>query len=201
MSTLLKRKGHKINDEDADEYVQPIDTADQEKIVSELEEEDAKMSAIAVKVLIGLNVCLGVLKLYYFFTAYPFADEPNCASHPHFWGGSTWDSAAVRWIPCFAELASSAGFFACAYLLYRGLYFEIIKFCCVPGFMVMGVLESLSMLFGGDNTFRMSFSTGLWLTGVNSFVSLLVYYAVGVMEESKDKVSGLRKKMYEYKSV
>ena len=201
MTTLLKRKGHKINDEDADEYVQPIDTADQEKIVSELEEEDAKTSALTIKVLIGLNVCLGFLKLYYFFTAYPFADEVNCASHPHFWSGSTWNSAAVRWIPCFAELASSAGFFGCAYLLYSGRYYDVMKFCCMPGFMVIGVLETLSMLFGSKETFHVSLSTGLWLTGANSVVSLLVYYALDVIEESKDKVSGLRKKMYEYKSV
>lgn len=201
MSTLSKRntKGHRINDEDEYEYVQPIDTADQEKIVTEFEEEDAMFSAIAIKTLIGLNICLGVLKLYYFFTAYPFTAEPNCASHPHFWNGSVWDRA--RWMPCFIEAVSSAGFFGCAYLLYKEFYFEVVKYCVLPGVMVMGILRTLSKFFGSSTTFYVSMATNIWLTGLNAFVSILVYYALGVMLESKDKVSGLRKKMYTYKSV
>lgn len=202
-TTLSKRntKGRRINDDDEDEYVQPIDTADQEKIVTELEEEDAHSSAITIKILIGLNVFLGILKLYYFFTAYPFVPEPNCITHPHYWSGSVWNTPAVRWIPCVTELASAAGFFVCAYFVYKGLHFEIVKFCVAPAVMTIGVLQSLSKFFGGSDTFHMSIVTGIWLTGFNAIVSVLVYYAQEVIEESKDKVSGLRKKMYEYKSV
>lgn len=203
MSTLLKRntKGRRINDEDEDEYAPPIDTADQEKIVSEFEAKDTKTSAITLHALVALNVCLGVLKLYYCATAYPFAPEPNCASHPHLWGDSAWNGAVVRWLPCLAELVSAAGFFGCAYFIHSGLYAQVVKCCCVSGAVVMGVLLGLSSLFGDGKDFHVSVPTVVWLTGVNVFVSMLVHYALEIIEDTKDGVSDLRKKIYEYKSV